>query len=227
MILSSTCIITQDERNTLSNGINTDKIDASITGTSVFILLSKSSISKNDSNDIEKCVVISKYDNNADINNCNVSNSGNNEKCIDCNDNAMNIIKYSIRKDINNTTIESSVDNSNDTSQIRWFMGSVCTPLICLIVAMEISAVLTTCILGYKYDIILKALFVFNYSILYWIFTIDGEYQNLQRIRILVDDIILYESSWNRALRLESYPRNSKQQQAAKRGEMSQILHVM
>ena len=38
----------------------------------------------------------------------------------------------------------------------------------------------------------------------------NDEYQNLQRVRILVNDISLYESSWNRALRLESYPRNSK-----------------
>ena len=54
-----------------------------------------------------------------------------------------------------------------------------------------------------------------------------GVYQNLQRVRILVDDISLYESSWNRALRLDSYLSSSRQQQAAKRGEMSQILHVM
>ena len=52
-------------------------------------------------------------------------------------------------------------------------------------------------------------------------------YENLQRVRILVDDISLYENNWNRALRLESYLNSSRQQQATKRGEMSQILHVM
>ena len=44
----------------------------------------------------------------------------------------------------------------------------------------------------------------------------EGWYQNLQRVRILVNDISLYKSSWNRALRLELYPRNSKQLNAAK-----------
>ena len=53
------------------------------------------------------------------------------------------------------------------------------------------------------------------------------DYQNLQRVRILVDDISLCKSSWNRALRVELYLSSSRQQQAAKRGEMSQILHVM
>ena len=52
-------------------------------------------------------------------------------------------------------------------------------------------------------------------------------YEILQRVRILVNDISLHKSSWNMALRLELYLSSSKQQQAAKRGEMSQILHVM
>ena len=121
----------------------------------------------------------------------------------------------------------SSGDESIDTFRLGLFMGSVCTQLFCLVLVIKSHSVIAKCIQECDYDIILKALCVFICSILYWIFTIDGEYQNLQRIRILVDDIILYESSWNRALRLESYPRNSKQQQAAKRGERSQILHVM
>ena len=75
-----------------------------------------------------------------DNNNCNISSidngnsnsndsDNNNESCIDYNDDGMNIIKNSIRKGVNNTTIALSDDNSNDTSQIRLLMGSVCTPL--------------------------------------------------------------------------------------------------
>ena len=136
-----------------------------------------------------------------------------------CNDDGMNIMKNKNRKNSNNTTITSSDDNSIDTSQPRLFMGSVDTRLFCLVPGMESLIVLATCIFGYKCDTILEALFIFHCSILYWIFTIDGEYQNLQRFRILVDDISLYKSSWNRALRLESYLSSSKQQQANKRGE--------
>ena len=127
---------------------------------------------------------------------------------------------------IHGTSIHS--DNNIDTPRLGLFMESVCTQLFYLPLVIEsYTAVLTTYINGYKYDTILKALFVFICSILYCIFTIDGEYENLQRVRILVDDVSLYVSSWNRALRLESYLSSSKQQQAAKRGEMSQILHVM
>ena len=145
-----------------------------------------------------------------------------------CINNGMNIIKNKNRKNNNNTTITSSDDNSDiNTAQPRLFMASVGTQLSCLVLKMESLIVLATCIIRYKYDTILEALFVFHCSILYRIFTIDGEYQNLQRARILVDDISLYTSSWNRALRLESYISSSKQQQANKRGKMSQILHVM
>ena len=118
----------------------------------------------------------------------------------------------------------SNNDNSIGVSQLCLFMGSVCTLLFLVLIAMRYFTTLATCIQEYAYDIILKALFVFNCSILYWIFTIDGEYQNPQRVRILVNDISLYESSWNRALRLELYLSSSKQINAAK---MSQILHVM
>ena len=52
-------------------------------------------------------------------------------------------------------------------------------------------------------------------------------YQSLQRVRILVDDISLYGSSWNRALRLGSYLNSKNHQQANKRGKKSQILHLM
>ena len=149
--------------------------------------------------------------NHKDDNNNNTSVALINEKCIDYI--SILLSELSNHKD----------DNNNN----GLFMGSVWTPLFCLIITMRSSTELTTCTLGNKYDIILKALFVFYCSILYWIFAIDGEYQNLQRVRILVDNISLYESSWNRALRLESYLSSSKQQQAAKRGEMSQILHVM
>ena len=41
----------------------------------------------------------------------------------------------------------------------------------------------------------------------------DGEYHSLQRVRILVDDISLYKSGWNRALRLETYLNSSRQWQ--------------
>ena len=129
----------------------------------------------------------------------------------------MNITKNNIRKGINNTTmIASSDDNSIDTSKLGRFMGSVCTQLFCLPLVIESYTVLTTCINGYKYDTFLKALFKFICLILYCIFTIDGEYENLQRARILVDDISLYESNWNRALRLESYLSSSKQINTAK-----------
>ena len=141
------------------------------------------SVKDDDINDTSKI----DYDEYTDNINCNVSSTdtgnsnrnnsnNNNEKCIDYNDEGMNIIKNSIRKGINNTKITLLDDNSNDTFQIRLFMGNVFAPLFCLIIAMRSSTVLTTCILSYKYDNILKALFVFNCSILYlyWIFTIDG-----------------------------------------------------
>ena len=115
-----------------------------------------------------------------DNNNSNSNDSdNNNEKCIDCNDDGMNITKNKNKKNINNTTITSLDDNSNiNTAQPRLFMGSVCTRLFCLVLEMESLIVLATCIIvGFKYDTILKGLFVFNCSILlYWIFTIDGEY---------------------------------------------------
>ena len=65
----------------------------------------------------------------------------------------------------------------DDISQLRLFMGCVYTELFCLVCVMRRDIVLATCLQQYAYDIILKALFVFNCSILYWIFTIDGEYQ--------------------------------------------------
>ena len=210
-----------------------------IIDTSVLALLSKllinhykfvsrkaDDINDNSKTDNDKCTA----NNNCNTSSTDDSNSNdidnNNKKCIDCNDDDMNITKNNIRKGINNTTmIASSDDNSIDTSKLGRFMGSVCTQLFCLPLDIESYTVLTTCINGYnKYDTILKALFKFICLILYCIFTIDGEYENLQRARILVDDIILYESNWNRALRLESYLSSSKQINAAK---MSQILHVM
>ena len=67
-------------------------------------------------------------------------------------------------------------DSNIDTPRLGLFMGSVCTQLFCLPLVIEsYTAVLTTYINGYKYDTILKALFVFICSILYCIFTIDGE----------------------------------------------------
>ena len=171
-----------------------------------------------------------------DNNNCNISstdngNSNSNDSdnnikmCIDCNDDIMKNMKNKNKININNTTITSSDDNSDiNTAQPRLFMASVGTQLSCLVLKMESLIVLATCIIRYKYDTILEALFVFHCSILYRIFTIDGEYQNLQRARILVDDISLYKSSWNRALRLEPNLSSSRQMNAAK---MSQILHVM
>ena len=78
-------------------------------------------------------------------------------------------------KNINNTAITSSDDNDINTAQPRLFMGSVGTRLCCLVHGMDSLIVIATCIFGYKYDNILEALFIFHCSILYWIFTIDGE----------------------------------------------------
>ena len=128
-----------------------------------------------------------------DNNNCNISstdngNSNSNDSdnnikmCIDCNDDIMKNMKNKNKININNTTITSSDDNSDiNTAQPRLFMASVGTQLSCLVLKMESLIVLATCIIRYKYDTILEALFVFHCSILYRIFTIDGEYQNLQR----------------------------------------------
>ena len=84
-----------------------------------------------------------------------------------CNDDNMNIIKDNKKQHINNTMITSSDNNSIDTSQLRLFMGSVYTQLFCLVCVMRHDIVLATCTQEYAYDIILKALFVFNCSILY------------------------------------------------------------
>ena len=115
-------------------------------------------------------------------------------------------------------TIENNIKDNGDASKLMnsSFMESVYAQLLWLLLAMRSYTVLATCILQYKYDIILKALFVFNCLILYWISTIVGEYQSLPRVRILANDINLHKSSWNRILMIESYPNSSKQINAAK-----------
>ena len=188
----------------------------------------KSSLISNDnSKSNEKCIgyvliLLTKLlnNNNDDDDKTNIDTSNNENIDDSISNNKSTLIVLSTRT-------HKRESNGNKSIQLGRFMGSVCTQLFCLLPITESYTVLTTCINGYKYDTILKALFVFICLILYWIFTIDGEYQNLQRVRILVDGISLYESSWSMALRLESYLSSSKQQQAAKRGEMSQILHVM
>ena len=93
-----------------------------------------------------------------------------------CNDDGMNINNTNNKNNINNTMTKLSDNNSIGTSKLGLFMGSVCTQLFCLLTTMRRDIVLATSIQEYAYDIILKALFVFNCSILFWIVTIDGEY---------------------------------------------------
>ena len=101
-----------------------------IIDTSVLALLSKllinhykfvsrkaDDINDNSKTDNDKCTA----NNNCNTSSTDDSNSNdidnNNKKCIDCNDDDMNITKNNIRKGINNTTmIASSDDNSIDTS---------------------------------------------------------------------------------------------------------------
>ena len=88
------------------------------------------------------------------------------------------ISTYAMKKEIImwKMMIETDTDNNNGTSQISSFIGSICAQLFYLLLTMgSYYVVIPICIPIYKYDIIQEALFIFHCSILYWIFTIDGE----------------------------------------------------
>jgi len=141
---------------------------------------------------------------------------------LNCVNNANILIPQVLSNCINN------INNNNDLVGNR-DDGNNGVNVLALIIISTLSYCtdIPICIPTCKYDTIQETLFIFHCSILYWIFTIDGEWQILHRVRTLVDAINRYKSNWNRILMIESYPNRSKQQQANKPGEISQILHVM
>ena len=124
--------------------------------------------------------------------------------------------------------IERDTNNNNGTSQINLSIRSVCAQLFYLLLPMEsYYVVLTICILAYKYDTNPRSfVYIPLFDIILDLHNRWGVSNSTKGLD-LSNAINRYESNWNRILMIESYPNHSKQQQANKPGEISQILHVM